>query len=87
MHCPVSLLTIAPGRTPGQVPVPTGAAAGTGISLQGLPPSVQLELDAVAGVAATASAAALQQRPHGHRRSPVTPLPLSVESACARCAG
>ncbi len=53
MHCPASLLTIAPGRTPGQVPVPAGAAAGTGISLHFLPPSVQLEPPAAPAGAAT----------------------------------
>src|SRR5467141_2354181 len=46
VHCPTSERTIAPGRTPGQVPVPSGAAAGTGINVHGTPPSVQLvELD------------------------------------------
>src|SRR5436309_2665965 len=38
----MSLTTIPPGRTPGQVPVPMGEAAGTGISVHGTPPSVQL---------------------------------------------
>ena len=42
MHWPTSERTIAPGRTPGQVPVPTGVAAGTGIKVHGTPPSVQL---------------------------------------------
>src|SRR5258705_185249 len=42
VHCPTSVSTIAPGRTPGQVPVPSGAAAGTGISAHGTPPRVQL---------------------------------------------
>jgi hypothetical protein len=42
VHCPTSERTIAPGRTPGQVPVPSGAAAGTGIKAHGTPPSVQL---------------------------------------------
>ena len=56
MHWPVSLLTTAPGRTPGHAPVPAGAAAGTGISLQGLPPRVQFAfLPALAGAAAIRS--------------------------------
>src|SRR5467141_2723302 len=42
VHWPTSERTIAPGRTPGQVPVPNGAAAGTGIKVHGTPPSVQL---------------------------------------------
>src|SRR2546430_11196974 len=42
VHWPTSESTIAPGRTPGQVPVPNGAAAGTGIKVHGTPPSVQL---------------------------------------------
>src|SRR5439155_7820158 len=42
VHCPTSVSTIAPGRTPGQVPVPRGAAAGTGIRVQGTPSRVQL---------------------------------------------
>src|SRR5581483_1093764 len=46
VHRPISLCTSAPGRTPGQVPTPTGmlpAAAGTGISLQGAPPSLKFD--------------------------------------------
>src|SRR5439155_15246615 len=42
VHWPTSESTIAPGRTPGQVPVPNGAAAGTGSKVHGTPPSVQL---------------------------------------------
>src|SRR5882672_2175268 len=56
----MSVSTIAPGRTPGQVPVPTGGATGgTAIRVQhGTPPSVQLAALAPA-VAPLAGAALL----------------------------
>src|SRR5262245_37402368 len=41
VHCPTSLLTIAPGRPPGQAVTPNGAAVGTSMSRVGTPPSVQ----------------------------------------------
>src|SRR2546428_6084762 len=41
VHCPTSLFTMAPGRTPGQAVTPTGAAVGTSMSQVGTPPSVQ----------------------------------------------
>src|SRR5581483_11542592 len=54
-----SLFTIAPGRIPGQVPVPTGAAAGTPIRCTGTPPSVQFMVSAVASRSPAAAAVAL----------------------------
>src|SRR5437660_12932019 len=80
VHCPTSERTIAPGRTPGQVPVPSGAAASAGgIKAHGTPPRVQLAgLDVPGSPRERASAAGTWFEPEPHPSRAMTTAVIAM---------